>query len=287
MQFTAPETVTSPKGSVSNLRVLLNTGEHGWSLAAMRWENRDALGIRWNGHTDNPIGNPQSRGISTWFILPDEIAATIRVRISDSMVGASNPGADISRVKIRPLPRRIWRGQEQEQIDDEWLFSITDRTTGAMEIQNPRTGHFTRLHPSHIKEFVRDPASDKPDGPRHAVLDLTVQIVFEDANLRIEPIRTFTDRIEALFADIWEHGPERQLDKMRNLIEECRRDILARKGNLGPWETELLDLAEAAVRANRLLRLALASVQKAWLVSQLPANEYEFGYNYGKRKPSI
>jgi hypothetical protein len=280
MPFTAPETVTSPKGSVSNLRVLLNTGEHGWSLAAMRWEDRDALGIRWNGHAGNPLGNPQSRGIPTWFILPDELAATIRVRVGDSMVGAASASTDISRVKIRPLPRRIWRGEEQEQIDDEWLFSITDRATGAMEIQNPRTGHFIRLHRSHVKELLRDPISDKPNGPRHALMDLSVQIVLEDGNLRLEPIRNFTDRIEALFADIWEVGPERQLDKMRTLIEECRGDIAGRKGALGPWETELLDFADAAVQNNRLLRLALTSVQKAWLVSQLPSDEYNFGYNY-------
>src|ERR1700688_935563 len=154
MPFTAPEAVTSPKGSVSNLRVLLNTGEHGWSLAAMRWDDRDSLGIRWNGHADNPLGNPQSRGIATSFILPDELAATIRVRVGDSMVGATSTSTDISRVKIRPLPRRIWRGEEQEQIDDEWFFSITDKATGAMEIQNPRTGHVIRLHRSHVKEFL-------------------------------------------------------------------------------------------------------------------------------------
>jgi hypothetical protein len=26
--------------------------------------------MRWNGSEDNPLGNPQSRGIPTWFIIP-------------------------------------------------------------------------------------------------------------------------------------------------------------------------------------------------------------------------
>jgi hypothetical protein len=26
--------------------------------------------MRWNGSGENPLGNPQSRGIPTWFIIP-------------------------------------------------------------------------------------------------------------------------------------------------------------------------------------------------------------------------
>lgn len=44
-----PETVLSPKGSVANLRVLMNTGEDGWAVTSMQWDGRDALGIRRNG----------------------------------------------------------------------------------------------------------------------------------------------------------------------------------------------------------------------------------------------
>ena len=28
--------------------------------------------MRWNGSDQNPIGNPQSRGLPTWFIVPDQ-----------------------------------------------------------------------------------------------------------------------------------------------------------------------------------------------------------------------
>ena len=28
--------------------------------------------MRWNGNSNNPLGHPQSRGLSTWFIVPDQ-----------------------------------------------------------------------------------------------------------------------------------------------------------------------------------------------------------------------
>ena len=31
------------------------------------------LAMRWNGNKENPLGNPQSRGLSTWFIVPINI----------------------------------------------------------------------------------------------------------------------------------------------------------------------------------------------------------------------
>lgn len=40
MNFTNPENVISPKGVVKDVRVLLNTGENGWSLAKLLWEGR-------------------------------------------------------------------------------------------------------------------------------------------------------------------------------------------------------------------------------------------------------
>lgn len=50
-----------------------------------KWENTYKLGIRWNiaysewddyrkqNGQDECIGNPQSRGIPTWFVLPDDM----------------------------------------------------------------------------------------------------------------------------------------------------------------------------------------------------------------------
>jgi hypothetical protein len=106
----------------------------------MRWDGAEALGVRWNGSPDNLLGNPQSRGIPTWYILPDEIAAPLRARYDDSPGQLTQRNADITRVRIRPLPDRISKGAIEEKLDDQWVLSITDRVAGSMEIMNPKNG---------------------------------------------------------------------------------------------------------------------------------------------------
>lgn len=54
-----------------------NDGATGSALAIGRWEGKPVLAMRWNGRKGNPIGNPQSRGLPTWFIVPDEHARQI------------------------------------------------------------------------------------------------------------------------------------------------------------------------------------------------------------------
>ena len=70
-----PEDVHSPKGHW-NLIAVLDDGSkdtHGsCALAVGRWDGASVLGMRWNGDEKNPIGNPQSRGIPTWFIVPEK-----------------------------------------------------------------------------------------------------------------------------------------------------------------------------------------------------------------------
>ena len=280
MTYTPPETVVSPKASVSDLRVLLNTGEGGYSLAAMRWDGAEALGVRWNGSPDNLLGNPQSRGIPTWYILPDEIAAPLRARYDDSPGQLTQRNANITRVRIRPLPDRISKGEIEEKLDDQWVLSITDRVAGSMENMNPRTGHFFALDRSHVEALQRDPVSDQPHGPKHGLLSLTVQLVFEDGNVRLEPLRTLKDRIDSLYSDLAQDGYSGNHAAVRALIQETRVSLADSSGNLGPWECLQLDYAEAAVRTN-FLRLALVAVDKAIAVNKLSPPEYEYGFNYG------
>lgn len=70
--------IISPKGRVEELKVIYDGGEESWSLAKMKWDGENAVGIRWNGGSEDKkfpgIGNPQSRGVPTWFILPEEVA---------------------------------------------------------------------------------------------------------------------------------------------------------------------------------------------------------------------
>lgn len=73
MNYMNPKMVKSPKSKVKNLKVLEDTGVDNWSLARLEWEREGnkCLGIRWNGNFDS-VGTPQSRGLPTWFILPND-----------------------------------------------------------------------------------------------------------------------------------------------------------------------------------------------------------------------
>jgi hypothetical protein len=83
--YIKPTEVLGPKRSWDLFHVLFDGGpsggdrpeQPGTSLAIGRWNGRPTLAMRWNGNAENPIGNPQSRGIPTWFILPEHDAQQI------------------------------------------------------------------------------------------------------------------------------------------------------------------------------------------------------------------
>ena len=80
MAYIPPSMVLSPKGRIAKLNVIYDGGEGSWSMAEMEWDESPALGLRWNGE-EGSIGNPQSRGLPTWFIVPDELAEAIQREI--------------------------------------------------------------------------------------------------------------------------------------------------------------------------------------------------------------
>ncbi len=100
MSYVNPRQVVSPKKSISNLIPIYDGGiyesgveEKGWSVAIMYWDQRPAVGIRWNGEEGSP-GNPQSRGLPTWFILPDALALPVLKALThQGLIG----GGDIQR----------------------------------------------------------------------------------------------------------------------------------------------------------------------------------------------
>jgi len=285
LRYTDPAIVLSPKGSVANLSVLRNTGEDGFAVASLMWDDRPALGMRWNGHPKNPIGNPQSRGIPTWFIVPDELAPAVRAALGVAETSALDLNTDITRVRIRPLPHRIKQGVPEEPEDYVWVLSITDRAQGRMEIMNPATGHFMAIEGAQVVSLLRDTAQHEPSGPKHGILTLNVQMVFEDGRLTLEPPQTLMDRIELLSSDLRKSGYAGNADRVLGLIKEARISLARRDHGLGRWETVCLDEAQEAVAAS-FLQLALTCTAKAIAVSQLPHADYEHGFNYGRREDS-
>jgi hypothetical protein len=153
---------------------------------------------------------------------------------------------------------RIWRGVRQEPSDDEWVLSITDASRGHMEIMNPRTGHFMAVHNSHVERLVRDTVPDTPNGPRHGILNLNVQLVFEDGRLRLEPLQSLNDRVSSLSRGLHESGYEDQHERVQALIREARQTLVRPDGALGPWEALELDYGESAVATNFLMALITA-----------------------------
>jgi len=187
MNFTNPDNVISPKGVVKDVRVIFNTGEGGWSLAKLQWEGKEVMGVRWNGHSENTLGNPQSRGIATWFVLPDEITGLIHTKIGEGGLQPHENPEEGHRLRLRPLPRRIWQGQEQEPRDDVWVVTQVNKLRGSVGISNPATGHFLTLYAAHTKEFIPDSVQDA-NGGTNWILNMSVQMVFQDGHVRLEPM---------------------------------------------------------------------------------------------------
>ena len=83
MVYLKPAGVISPKASWTLMRVIYDDGEGETALALGTWNGDVRLGIRWNGRDDNPIGNPQSRGLPTWFILPSWLHRIVLETVKD------------------------------------------------------------------------------------------------------------------------------------------------------------------------------------------------------------
>jgi hypothetical protein len=113
MAYVEPATVWAPKAAIRSVEVLYNRGPGEWSAARVNWEDRERIGIRWNGGDDAPgIGNPQSRGNATWFILPPELEEAILNKIDD--LAMSGPGGLIEGYSA------MARDAAREREAEEW-----------------------------------------------------------------------------------------------------------------------------------------------------------------------
>jgi hypothetical protein len=78
--YITPDKVVSPRRNWRLIRVLQigdqeDSNQQRVAIAIGTWQEEGevsdtALAMRWNGNKDWPIGNPQSRGLPTWFIIP-------------------------------------------------------------------------------------------------------------------------------------------------------------------------------------------------------------------------
>jgi hypothetical protein len=115
-----PKTVLSPRGSVSSVEVVFNTGPGGqsWSIARLMWEDQPAVGIRWNGEDGNErgVGTPQARGNPTWFIVPAELA--------DCVLSHAEMLAKQTNQSLESAYREMAADQQREAEAQEWCEGL-------------------------------------------------------------------------------------------------------------------------------------------------------------------
>lgn len=73
MAYTPPNDVASPKARLHLVKVLIDGGPGDVAYALARWDGNPCIVFRWNGTDDQPLGNPQSRGLPTWIVLDHKL----------------------------------------------------------------------------------------------------------------------------------------------------------------------------------------------------------------------
>ena len=116
MAYVEPQAVLAPRNLVRWVEVMCNTGPGGWSVARIGWGDSTAIGMRWNGDEGPGIGNPQSRGNATWFILPDIFEDVVLEKIEE--LNMSKQGGLLEQYAA------MAKDVEREQEAEEWTEGL-------------------------------------------------------------------------------------------------------------------------------------------------------------------
>ncbi len=78
MSYVRPEEVWSPRKRVGGIiEVIHDPGENGMSVARIIWDEEPVVAVRWNGNSEQPLGNPMSRRHPTWFVVDEYAEAEV------------------------------------------------------------------------------------------------------------------------------------------------------------------------------------------------------------------
>lgn len=83
MSYVDPKTVLAPQRYISKVKVVYDGGKGSWSLARLLWEGNWVTGMRWNGSDEDSVGNPQSHGRPTWFMVPEQLAPAVHAQAEE------------------------------------------------------------------------------------------------------------------------------------------------------------------------------------------------------------
>jgi hypothetical protein len=113
MSYVRPEHVLSPKNQVrSVIEVIHDPGENGMSVARIQWGEDEVIATRWNGNTQQPLGNPVSRGHATWFVVDGYAARGVE--------DAARKAAEESPHSLVARYREMAADAEREREAMEW-----------------------------------------------------------------------------------------------------------------------------------------------------------------------
>jgi hypothetical protein len=129
MGYQDPRHVKSPRAAVTHLKVIYDGGEQavagedlsGWSIAELEWYEEPVLACRWNGSSQGDsaaLGNPQSRGLPTWFIIPKPLRDAVRARVKDAAPRLAEQGlARAAAAASAPAFAAVWSNPEDDVYD--------------------------------------------------------------------------------------------------------------------------------------------------------------------------
>ncbi len=117
MAYVKPQQVLSPRAKVGGIvEVIHDPGEGRMAVARIVWEQEEVVATRWNGNTEQPLGNPVSRGHATWFVV-DEYAA-------GSVERAAREAAEKSPTSLIAQYREMASDVERQREAEEWMEGL-------------------------------------------------------------------------------------------------------------------------------------------------------------------
>lgn len=85
-----PASVISPKDCINSVKVLYDGKDNpAYSVAIVEWQGIKKIGVRWNinqrewdqvskvSGSSECLGEPNSRGYATWFMIPDGLLVSL------------------------------------------------------------------------------------------------------------------------------------------------------------------------------------------------------------------
>ena len=78
-RYIPPKDATSPQDHWNLSCVVYDGGPGNIAVAFGQWDENEVVALRWNGNSQphKEVGNPQSSGFPTWFILPHEFGVAV------------------------------------------------------------------------------------------------------------------------------------------------------------------------------------------------------------------